>query len=242
MDFLLHSMEAIHQHLGLPFTPPLPHPAPSPVIDTKPSQSPSATTLPLTFDPANSHVHHPHSQTSPAAHSQTSLSRHPPPEHDYSTQSGAEELLAQAYARFSPPFPFPSDAPPSSSGSAPQLALSPTREFDRPEGTGTTSFFGLLDDLIGQSSPEISTTGIGSRPMAERLIGSANLSAVGSQDPRMDVIKSGLISSIDSEVLIDLCVPLPAMRLEKYLHRPLVCSFHAHLAQHLCGFPLRLKA
>lgn len=133
------------------------------------------------------------------------------PEIDIYTQEGAEQLLAQAYANFSPTFANPlngslGDAPYSSSG-LPSGSHGPRNALDY--GVETPSFFGLLDFQF--ASPEVNTRPLEelgatdlSRPMAARLLGSANLDAVGSSDPRTDVVKTGLVSAGDAEVLLDL--------------------------------------
>lgn len=131
-----------------------------------------------------------------------------PPEIDIYTQEGAEQLLAQAYANFSPTFANSFD---NSLGGAEYTpggpSHGPRNALDYiPEAP---SFFGLLDFQFG--SPELNTRSLeelgasdSTRPMSARLLGSTNLVAVGSSDPRTDVVKSGLVSPEDAEVLLDL--------------------------------------
>lgn len=121
----------------------------------------------------------------------------------------AEELLARAYADLSPAMANPLDGAlggpqygdSSNTGQGMSLNLDAT----------APSVFGMLDFPLG--SPELHVErpveplpGVGPAPrsMADRLLGSSNLEAVGSSDPRMDVVKSGLVSSADAEVLLNL--------------------------------------
>ncbi|KAL8291300.1 hypothetical protein RQP46_002278 [Phenoliferia psychrophenolica] len=181
MTYLVRSVEAIARHLDLPFDPP-----------------------PLAPSSSNGvQQHEQHLQ-------QQQQQQQRRPEHDYLTQNGAQELLAQAYARFSPPFPASSLNQQSPSSTA-QSHLAPP-----PLPSNTSGFFGLLDDL-DWSAEGAARKGSGG---AGKARASENLDLVGSQDPRVDVVKSGIVPQPDAEILVDF--------------------FHAHLGQHLFGFPFRL--
>lgn len=183
VSFIMDSLEVLHRHLGLPFNPPAPPQPPSPSI-VDPSPSTSARKLPVVPVP----------KEAPAP-----VERLPPPSHDYSTQCGAEELLAQAYARFPAPFPMPDTA--EASDAALLLGHSPSRLAGL---EASTNLFGLLDWTDGEMSPTLTKGDMGIRPMAARLLGSADLTAIGSQDPRVDIVKNGVISSTAAETLCDL--------------------------------------
>lgn len=178
MSHIVRSIEAISRHLDLPFDPPplAPSDGASPTI-TPPSASQRERELPPLVGPS----HH-----APAnGHQQPPQQRRPVPEHDWQTQSGAEELLAQAYARFSPPFPTSSLIQQSPSSIQNQL----------PPPSNTSGFFGLLDDLDWSENPGV----VGKARTGEVL------DLVGSQDPRVDVVKSGIVPQADAEILVDLC-------------------------------------
>ena len=106
-----------------------------------------------------------------------------------------------------------------------------------------SSFFGLLEDLATQ--PLLLLEDPSGATMAEKLrggrLGTDYLQQVGSQDPRLDVVKSGLIRGPDAEILVDLCVRSSLFVYKLMLMLNWRLSFHAHIAQHLFGFPLQLR-
>ncbi|ORY85984.1 hypothetical protein BCR35DRAFT_302615 [Leucosporidium creatinivorum] len=238
LDWLVAAVGTIANHLKLDVgAPPVAPPAATaslPSMATPPPPSAPSVLRPLPAEAEQNPSRRPSLVKKPEAVQQLSEPplprREPPaPEIDIYTQEGAEQLLAQAYANFSPTFANPLDG---SFGSAeytssglPSGAHGPRNALDYvPEAP---SFFGLLDFPF--ASPELNTRPLEeigasdpTRPMAARLLGSANLDAVGSSDPRTDVVKTGLVSPGDAEVLLDF--------------------FHAHLAPHFLGFPLQLRS
>ncbi|KAI5476487.1 hypothetical protein MNV49_007666, partial [Pseudohyphozyma bogoriensis] len=259
VNYLVKAVEAISKHLNLPLEgvpPPLIDPspqaasagtsnqqfsdtsallsavnatiaAPSVRVDSSPNLHPlmplpSTSEAPAPVAPVPRHVSHLATsrssslpRTRPPSRSNNSAAGRRAPvidgSFDYSTLEGAEQLLAQAYANWSPPFP--------TSG----LPVDAAQIVSAPAPAQSQSVFGLLDfgGLQGAGSPEASSSKQTSK-MADRLLAGTNRTAVGCQDPRTDVVKSGLIPSADTEVLVDF--------------------FHAHLAQHMFGFPLRLHS
>jgi hypothetical protein len=132
------------------------------------------------------HTHvYPMASTSNAGGSSGGRERASP---DYTTQMGAEELLAHAYANYSPPLPL----------SASPNSISPSL---RQGGLQNSSIFGLLDaelSIISSSPGDVKP-----RSMTEKILAGTNLSSVGSQDPRRDVVKAGVLPPADAEILVD---------------------------------------
>lgn len=199
VDFLVQAVGTLAGHLNINIgVPPTPHPdaaAPLPVIATPPPSS--ASFAPRALAPPPPHP--------PSAVDQKQ-SRHEPAQAEttqWVTRAGAEQLLAQAYTNF--PSPFGSNHV---EGSVDGSAYA---QSGQPSADEAPSFFGLID--FGLASPELSSrpaeqlagdNSQASKTMAARLLGSTNLEAVGSSDPRMDVVKHGLVSVGDAEVLVDL--------------------------------------
>lgn len=196
VDFLCQAVGTLANHLNLNVG----HPprashdaaAPLPIIATPPPSS--ATSAPRALPPPPPPVQ-PEPKEAP---------RELP---FWDTRAGAEQLLAQTYASFTPPFGSDHIGG-SQDGNIYAQGELQHGQIDMPEAP---SFFGLID--FGLGSPELSSRSVeelagdnlnASKSMAARLLGSTNLEAVGSSDPRMDVVKHGLISVGDAEVLVDL--------------------------------------
>lgn len=147
----------------------------------------------------------------------------------YLTQSGAEELLAQAYAHVPAP---------SGPLSALELAaLQPHPSMDTPAyaGPDAPALFGLLDSYLEGLPSDTS----GSTTLNQLQSNASVPEAPGSQDPRPDLVKSGLVPPGDADVLLDLYVQRVIISAQT---ADVPCSFHAHLAPHLCGFSLKLRS
>ncbi|KAK4052317.1 hypothetical protein OIO90_004398 [Microbotryomycetes sp. JL221] len=230
VDYLVTVIGSIANQLSVPFDPP----AQTSRTQLVPVIGPAARTSPPPFsnttEPTRKRPRSVSVDASSSSSRRIQAHSQPPPEHSYLTQSGAEELLLQAYARFDLPFSMEQEMP---SIPAPVQDSQVTQMTN--QTVGANNLFDLIDMVtkpsqqIAQSDPRHVDAGSTSasgmdllKPMSARLLGSTDLEAVGSQDPRQDVVKQGLVSSGDAEVLLDF--------------------FHAQLAPHLCGFVLRMRA
>lgn len=87
-----------------------------------------------------------------------------------------------------------------------------------PEAPRAIGFFGLLDDLVASPAAKGSThVASPIRPMRRNPTMVVSSNGVGSADPRIDIVKAGIVPQDVAEVL--------------------VTFFHSHLAPHLLGFP-----
>ena len=96
-------------------------------------------------------------------------------------------------------------------------------------------FFGLVDDLV--SSPATNGTSNAASPIPPPRNSVAMLvtsQGVGSKDPRIDVVKAGVVPPAMAETLVTLSVVSCGILcgVDSYFR-----SFHTHLAPHLLGFP-----
>lgn len=206
LDYLIGIMRTVADHLTIPFDPPRETGPKAPIV------SAVGPTPPAIASPPKSAAIAPQPRAEvilrqPATSRELTPARRNPPEHNYLTQSGAEELLMQAYARFETPFSVASE---DAGIVAPVTVPTSNPTQTRPQLTSQPSVFDLLSGLDDQSSPEsmrstINGTGESSnKTMAARLLGSSNPEAVGASDPRSDVVKAGVVTSGDAEVLLDL--------------------------------------
>ncbi|GAA5961592.1 hypothetical protein JCM21900_006645 [Sporobolomyces salmonicolor] len=218
-ETLLAALQALHEHLGLPAfslpPPPVSPPRPRARAERSPL-APNAGSTQLEPDALGS------ASTSATAVGPLHAQQFEP-ELDFLTQSEAEWLLAQSHAQSHPLLPSTAPAaleraPPDVLGCTLGSAADPPSQAEPDQPESVSGFFGMVDWAIGSDDEDDPEDG--SRTMRERLVGSANLASVGSQDPRMDVVKAGLVSAPQAEHLVDF--------------------FHAHLAPHLFGFPLQL--
>ncbi|KAM0786131.1 hypothetical protein ACM66B_006940 [Microbotryomycetes sp. NB124-2] len=218
MNYLVGIIGNIANQLSIPFQPP---------------QSSSQTQLVPVVGPSRAHNKR---ARSPSAEASTS-GRGPQsivPEHDHWTRSGAESLLLQGYAHFSPPLELapltdlttsaPLVPPQTSSvhqtDAFPMLVGAQTRD----QSSASNSVFDLINSVTASradTGDNVSADAFAQQSLT-RLPGAVDLEIVGSQDPRPDVVKSGVVSSADAEVLLDF--------------------FHAQLAPHFNGFVLRMRA
>ncbi|KAM0747817.1 hypothetical protein T439DRAFT_83517 [Meredithblackwellia eburnea MCA 4105] len=236
VSYILKSLEAISRHLDIPFEPPQLLDAPSPPTTTSPSvallraqRRTSSTAETVGELPFATLSQSPEEQQVMFSRRIGSLSssHH---QYNYLTRTGAEELLAQGSVQplVTPPFPLISDPSCSPGTGAPVSLLAPLGSPGEIK-SGSSSFFGLLDDFDRSSDTSSRHSAKSSTAPAATTFPSAHevpltpvppLVVVGSEDPRADVVKNGLVPQQDADILIDF--------------------FHAHLAHHLFGFPFRI--
>ncbi|KAK4048416.1 hypothetical protein OIV83_004762 [Microbotryomycetes sp. JL201] len=235
VEYLVTVIGNIAGQLSIPFQPPQASPQAQIVQAVGPVGSWSPSAPPTTI---HNNVNKSKRARSPSEEASTSSRRMPSaaPDYDYLTQSGAESLLLQGYARFSPPSalaalpnlsatasllsPQQSSVPLPPQSRQPNLAVARTQQRDAQ--AAANSMFDLIDIVTGQQtslSTDMSTEAL---QKSSTGINAADLEIVGSQDPRNDIVKSGAVSSTDAEVLLDF--------------------FHAQLAPHFNGFVLRMRA
>lgn len=198
---LLAALQSLHEHLGLPEISVPPPPVAPPRQRARSERTPPAP------DPTELAVSHTATTSAEAALAPPPLPLLEP-ELDFLTQSGAEWLLAQSYAQSH--LPVPSIAPATLDAAQPSALVSAVTSADvrvqieTEQTEPTTGFFGMVDWVIGSDGEDEDGGSDETRTMRERLVGSANLGAIGSQDPRMDVVKAGVVTVQEAEHLLDL--------------------------------------
>lgn len=210
MQYLLGAIQMIAQSVNVTLPPP---PArPSPAGSTAPTSSQRLRSTPLPSQPKAGPSGLPvesldvrSRQSTPSSLSLRQQGFNQPD--FYLTQSGAEELLAQAYA----PLPAPPLNATISLGlgstQAQQGSLASTGDF---ENADAPALFGLLESYLEgiHNGTDLANGGVLGQIGASGSNGNAfthpKFEIAGSEDPRPDVVKCAIVAPGDADVLLDL--------------------------------------